>query len=97
MNELKENPHKRRKTTEGDTEFKSQFYVSSGKDERADTESLWLNSEKFNVDDLNLNLLPDDEKSLLKHTQQMKWDDKKKRYVQVNVNKDGSRVSSIPF
>jgi hypothetical protein len=51
---------------------------------------LWGKDEKFNVEDLNLNLLPDDEKSLLKQTQQMRWDKIKKKYVQVNVGKDGT-------
>lgn len=66
---------------------KSEHYVINGKDENA--ENLWKKDEKFNMEDLNLNLIPDDENSLMKKKTQMKWDHKKKRYVQVQVGKDG--------
>ena len=55
---------------------------------------MWGKDEKFNMEDLNLNLLPDDEKSLLKTSQSMKWDSKKKKYVQVNVRHDGSTLKN---
>ena len=73
----------------GDEGFsKSEHYIINGKDERA--ESLWKKDERFNMEELNLNLIPDDENSLLKKKTQMKWDHKKKKYVQVKVGKDGN-------
>jgi hypothetical protein len=84
--------NKRQKTSET-TEFqKSSHYITSNKDENA--ESMWGKDEKFNMEDLNLNLLPDDEKSLLKKKQEMKWDAKKKRYVQVEIGQDGKKTKN---
>lgn len=80
--------NKRQKVTETEKIKKSKFYLTSTRDEKA--ENMWGKDEKFNMEDLNLNLLPDDEKSLLKTSQSMKWDAKKKKYVQVNVRQDGS-------
>uniref|UniRef100_A0A7S3KPE4 RNA helicase n=1 Tax=Euplotes crassus TaxID=5936 RepID=A0A7S3KPE4_EUPCR len=91
---LKENPkkNKRQKIAEEGSDKKSEFYITYDKDEKA--ENMWGKNEKFNMEDLNLNLLPDDEKSLLKTQQSMKWDAKKKKYVQVNERKDGSKIKN---
>uniref|UniRef100_A0A7S3J4G9 DBP10 C-terminal domain-containing protein n=1 Tax=Euplotes harpa TaxID=151035 RepID=A0A7S3J4G9_9SPIT len=64
----------------------SEHYIKYEKDERA--ESMWKKDEKFNMEDLNLNLIPDDEKSLLKKKTEMRWDKSKKKYVQVATGKD---------
>ena len=41
------------------------------------------------MEDLNINLAPDDEKGMLKQKRQMKWDSKKRKYVQMVVGTDG--------
>lgn len=94
FDELKSNPrtNKRQKVSETEEVKKSEFYITNTKDDKA--ENMWGKDEKFNMDDLNLNLLPDDEKSLLKVEQSMKWDAKKKKYVQVNTRKDGSKLKN---
>lgn len=85
-------PNKRQKTGEESSLGRSKYYITSTKDKNA--ESLWGKDEKFNMEDLSLNLLPDDEKSLLQTQQSMKWDAKKKKYVQVNERKDGSKLKN---
>jgi len=81
--------HKRRKLSEGDDFKVSEFYIKNVKDENA--ENMWGKDEKFNLEDLNLNLLPDDEHRLLRQKSEMKWDKTKKKYVQVVVGKDGTK------
>lgn len=91
LEDLKRSPstHKRRKLSEGDDFKVSEFYIKNSKDDNA--ENMWGKDEKFNLEDLNLNLLPDDEHSLLKQKSEMKWDKTKKKYVQVVVGKDGTK------
>ena len=94
LESVKSNPRatKRQKTSETAESHKKAFYITSQKDDNA--ENLWGKDEKFNVEDLNLNLLPDDEQSLMKKRQEMKWDSKKRRYVQVEIGQDGKKTKN---
>lgn len=88
MSELREkSTHKRQKITEEDDFKKSEFYIKNEKDDNA--ENMWGKDEKFDMEELNLNLLPDDEHSLLRQKREMKWDAKKRKYVQVAIGSDG--------
>lgn len=50
---------------------------------------LWGREERFNLDDLSMNLGADD---LQTKRREMKWDPKKKKYVQMLIGKDGKAV-----
>lgn len=56
---------------------------------QSNRETLWDKSEKFDLNDLNLNLLPDDAESLIKKKRHLKWDAKRKKYVEMTVDRDG--------
>ena len=66
---------------------KSAFYVQTEPAE--DRSQLWDKNEQYDLEDLTINLMADDEKSLLKGRRQMKWDAKKKKYVEMIVGMDG--------
>lgn len=70
-----------------ETSREKQYDVSDGK---ANKSSLWGEDEKMFLEDVTLNLAPDDEAAQqLKGKNAMKWDSKKKRYILKKVDRDG--------
>mmetsp|Transcript_15545 Transcript_15545/g.10921 ORF Transcript_15545/g.10921 Transcript_15545/m.10921 type:complete len:144 (-) Transcript_15545:458-889(-) len=51
--------------------------------------SLWSTNEKDFLEDVTLNLIPDDEALNVKGKTVMKWDKQKKRYMLKKVDRDG--------
>ena len=76
------------KTGEESHEEQKKYSINTSPDKK-NRENLWDKSEKFDLNDLNLNLLPDDAESLLKQKRHLKWDAKKKKYVEMTVDWDG--------
>lgn len=64
-------------------------YVSATPAE--DKSTLWHKDEKFDLNDLSLNLMADDD-NLMKKKRHLKWDQTKKRYVEHEVGFGGKAV-----
>ena len=61
--------------------------ISDGK---ANKSNLWGEEEKAFLEDVTLNLIPDDDEALkIKGKTAMKWDSRKKRYMLKKVDRDG--------
>mmetsp|Transcript_45895 Transcript_45895/g.33656 ORF Transcript_45895/g.33656 Transcript_45895/m.33656 type:complete len:91 (-) Transcript_45895:363-635(-) len=62
-------------------------YIATEKDQ---SKSLWGEEEKTFLDEVTVNLVPDDDEALgLKGKTAMKWDSKKKRYMLKQVDREG--------
>jgi len=64
-------------------------------DEKANVGSLWNEGEKSFLEDVTMNVLPDDENGIkgIKGRTAMKWDAKKKKYILKQVDRDGKIIA----
>lgn len=74
-------------------DFKGENFVVAHKDlnqDKANSSSLWGDNEKNFLEDVTLNLVPDeDAMKNMKGVTCMKWDKEKKRYILKKVDRDG--------
>jgi hypothetical protein len=90
--------HKKQKTSEnGFRDVKN--YVDHEKakshENKPNASALWAESEKNFLDDVTMNLLPDDDdpNKSIKGTTAMKWDAQKKRYILKKVDREGRVIA----
>lgn len=89
--------HKRFKRSQVGDFRDSKHFIQTSRDNQYDTSdgkanksSLWGDDEKMFLEDVTLNLIPDDEVAKsIKGKSAMKWDAKKKRYILKKVDRDG--------
>lgn len=98
VSHMEEDCNKRQKKG-AQTDFKdAKLYIENGRnttaDQKANSSSLWGNEEKNFLEDVTMDLIPDDDvMKNIKGTNAMKWDAKKKKYMLKKVDRDGRVIA----
>jgi len=96
--QLEDDCNKKQKKT-FDTDFKDKrAYIENERtttaDQKANTSKLWGDEEKNFLEDVTMDLIPDDDAIRnIKGKTAMKWDAKKKRYMLKKVDRDGKVIA----
>lgn len=89
MEDRQELKRQKRADFKDDKNFITEKRIETAHSSKANDSSLWTSNEKDFLEDVTLNLIPDDEALNVKGKTVMKWDKTKKRYMLKKVDRDG--------
>lgn len=89
MEDRQELKRQKRSDFKDDRNFITEKRMETAHSSKANDSSLWTSNEKDFLEDVTLNLIPDDEALNVKGKTVMKWDKLKKRYMLKKVDRDG--------